>query len=53
MLRLRFPSLYLPPNTQVWVKVLPGIYVKGLLSIKINGIYQQRTPLVKTNGVYK
>ena len=53
-LRLRFPSLYRPATiTQVWVKVSPGIYVKGVFWIKVDGIYQQKTPLVKINGVYR
>ena len=53
-LRLRFPSLYRPATiTQVWVKVSPGIYVKGVFWIKVDGIYVMGTVSVKISGVYQ
>lgn len=54
-LRPRVPLIPLlnPVIGKVWVKVASGIYVKGMLWVKVDGIYQQKTPLVKINGVYR
>ena len=51
-LRPRVPLLN--PVRMLWVKVVNGIYVKGMFWVKkVDGIYQQKTPLVKINGVYR
>ncbi len=51
-LRPRVPLIPYPVK-EVWVKVANGIYVKGMLWIKIDEIYQQKIPLVKINGLYR
>ena len=50
-LRPRVPLLN--PAREVWVKVASGLYVKGMFWIKVDGIYQQKSPLIKINGVYR
>jgi hypothetical protein len=51
-LRLRVPLIPYPVK-EVWVKVASEIYVKETLWIKVDRIYQQKTPLVKINGLYR
>ena len=52
-LRPRVPLIPLPIPAEVWDKVANGIYVKGVFWFKFNVIYQQKTPLVKINGLYR
>jgi hypothetical protein len=52
-LRPRVPLIPLPIPAEVWIKVANGIYIKGMLWIKIDEIYQQKIPLVKINGLYR
>ena len=49
------PRVPLIPYTvkEVWVKVASGLYVKGMFCIKIDGIYQQKSPPIKINGLYR
>ena len=50
-LRPRVPLLN--PVKEIWVKVASGLYVKGMFCIKIDGIYQQKSPPIKINGLYR
>jgi hypothetical protein len=53
-LRPRVPLIpLLNPDEKVWIKVANGIYVKGVFGFKVDGIYQQKIPLVKINGLYR
>lgn len=51
-LRPRVPLIPYPVK-EVWVKVASGLYIRGILWIKIDGIYQQKSPLIKINGLYR
>lgn len=52
-LRPRVPRVSSLVSPVIWVKVSSGIYVKGTLWIKANGICVMGTVSVKISGVYQ